>query len=405
MQLQVLQVDAHLSFTLAVFLLIVGKILTLRWSLLRRYSIPEAVAGGLAFIAVVTILHMVWGIDLEMQLGARDFLLLVFFAGIGLNADIRALREGGRPLLVLTGISVAFMVIQNVAGVLIALIFGRPALEGLLVGSIPLTGGVGTTLAWAPILETQHGIGRALELGVASNTVGLVAACLIGGPMAAFLMARYRVRPSEDKRLEIGAAHENPPPLDYMSVLWAVLLLDVTVMAGQALHGVISLTGITLPAFVSCLVAGILIRALLPRGLRGRVSRQWPGMRRAMALLSELALGLFLVMALMGLKPWALADVLGFVTAALAVQIALTLVYTVFVVFRVMGRDYESVVISSGFSGITLGSTATAIANMTAVARQYGAARAAFVIVPLVCGFFIDLANAAIISVFVWLLG
>ena len=172
-------------------------------------------------------------------------------------------------------------------------------------------------------------------------------------------------------------------------------------MLGFGIEKLIALTGLTVPTFVSCLAAGILIRNLMPLAVGAAVRRIWPGVEDGLALVSDLALGLFLTMALMGLQLWQLDGVLVFITAALAIQIALTVLFTITVVFRLMGRDYEAAVISAGFGGITLGSTATAIANMTAVTQQHGAAHRAFIIVPLVCGFFIDIVNALIISAFV----
>jgi len=171
-------------------------------------------------------------------------------------------------------------------------------------------------------------------------------------------------------------------------------------MFGTALHGLIAQTGLTLPAFVSSLIAGIVLRNLLPVAPSKLVRRVWPGTDDALGLISDLALGLFMIMALMSLQLWELASYFDFIIVVLAIQIFLTIAFTVMVIFPAMGRDYEAAVISAGFSGISLGSTATAIANMTAVAQQHGAAHKAFVIVPLVCGFFIDIVNALIISAF-----
>jgi ESS family glutamate:Na+ symporter len=148
-------------------------------------------------------------------------------------------------------------------------------------------------------------------------------------------------------------------------------------------------------------MAGILIRNLMPIAVSSRVQKLWPGVDDGLALVSDLALGLFLTMALMGLQLWQLNGVFTFVASALVVQIILAVIFTISIVFRFMGKDYEAVVISAGFGGIALGSTATAIANMTAVTQQYGAAHRAFIVVPLVCGFFIDIVNALIISAFV----
>lgn len=187
----------------------------------------------------------------------------------------------------------------------------------------------------------------------------------------------------------------------YFAVLWAILILNVTVMLGMGINEVLNRGSLTLPAFVSCILAGIAMRNLLPGAIGAGIRRIWPSLDDGFSLLSDLSLGLFLTMALMGLQLWDLKGMLGFIACTLAVQIALAVVYALFVVFRAMGRDYEAVVMSAGFGGIALGSTATAMANMAAVAQRHGPAHRAFIIVPLVCGFFIDIANALIISMFV----
>ncbi|KHJ53894.1 glutamate permease [Aureimonas altamirensis] len=396
-----MEVHAFLSFNIAVLLLILGKAITLRSDLLRRYSIPEPVVGGFLCAAFVAGVYFLFDRRILFQLEVRDFLLLLFFAGIGLKSDVGTLLRGGRPLVILLVLATVFMVGQNAVGMSVASLFGLDPLAGLMVGSVSLTGGVGTTVAWAPTFRDELGIANAMELGVASNTVGLIAACVIGGPMAAFLMRRNGIETSGSAALDIGAAHDATPPLDYFSVLWAMLILNVTVLLGAGIDVVIARTGLMLPTFVSCLIAGILLRNLMPIATGEKVRALWPGISQGLALISDIALGLFLTMALMGLQLWELAGVFGFIVTALAIQIALTAVFTILVVFRTMGRDYEAAVISAGFGGITLGSTATAIANMTAVTQQYGAAHRAFIIVPLVCGFFIDIVNALVIAAFI----
>ncbi len=390
------------SFNLAVVLLIAGKILTLNIDLLRRYSIPEPVAGGFLCIAVTGLLWALFDLKVSFEVGIRDFLLLVFFAGIGLKSDIRTLLAGGRPLVILLILATSFILLQNFAGMGLARLFGMEPKTGLMVGSVSLTGGVGATLAWEPIVAVKLGLTTALERGVESNTRGRLAACVIGGPIAALLIRRGGLKAENKRDLDIGVPNEGRAVrMDYFCILWSILALNVTVLIGLALHEAITAAGVTLPAFVSCLVAGIVLRNLLPLAPRRLVRRIWPGVDDALALISDLSLGLFLIMALMGLQVWELNGVLLFITAALVMQILLTVGFTIWVVFPAMGRDYEAAVISAGFGGITLGSTATAIANMTAVAQQHGAAHRAFVIVPLVCGFFIDIVNALIISALV----
>nr|WP_210324468.1 sodium/glutamate symporter [Chelatococcus reniformis] len=397
-----MSISAFHSFNIAVILLIVGKALTMNVAMLRKYSIPEPVVGGFLCAAAVGTIYGLFGRKVQFELGARDFLLLLFFAGIGLKSDVRTLLQGGRPLIVLTALATLFMVFQNVTGMGVASLFGLDPRAGLLAGSIALTGGIGTTVAWVPTFVERLGIGNAMELGVASNTVGLIAACVIGGPMAAFLIRRNRIATSTGADLDIGAPHgEAEPPLDYFCVLWAILILNVTVVVGTGLASLIALTEFNMPTFVSCLMAGILIRNLTPLAAGDALRRLWPGVGRGLSLISDLSLGLFLTMALMGMQLWALGGVFAFIVTVLALQIVMTILFTLLVVFPAMGRDYEAVVVAAGFGGITLGSTATAIANMTAVAQQYGPAHRAFIIVPLVAGFFIDIINAVVISLFV----
>ncbi|WP_192930588.1 MULTISPECIES: sodium/glutamate symporter [unclassified Halomonas] len=398
-----IEVHAFLSFTLAILLLFIGKELTQRWSLLRRYSIPEPLVGGALCAAIVCLLYYVFNISIFFELGARDMLLLYFFAAIGLNSQIRSLIKGGRPLMILLVLASSFIVLQNFIGMTIATGFSMDARAGLMVGSISLTGGIGTTMAWTPYFVEELGIANAGELGLAANMIGLIAACLIGGPIAGYLIRKHNTRPSGDAELEIGTLHKDEPllRLDYHGVLLALFWLNLALMLGQGLTTLIAMSGLMLPDFVGCLLAGIILRSvcdLITHEGKGRLWN-WPSMQPGIALISDMSLGMFLTMALMGLQLWELQGVLGFITTALAIQILLTILFVAFVVHRFMGRDYEASVVCAGFGGIVLGSTATAIANMTAVTRQYGAAPNAFIVVPLVCGFFIDLVNALIIGI------
>jgi ESS family glutamate:Na+ symporter len=395
-----LHLDAYVSFTLAILLLFVGKACTRRFELLRRYSIPEPVIGGLVSIVVVSTLYLVLGLKVDFQLGVRDLLLLYFFAAIGLGSDVRTLRQGGRPLVILVALATGFMVLQNLAGMAVASGFGLDRRAGLLTGSVSLTGGVGTTLAWAPHF-VQLGIANAEAIGLASNMAGLISACAIGGPIAAWLMRRHQLKSSAEAALPAGAHYEdeNRARLDYNSVLLALLWLNLALILGRVVSDAIALTRLRLPGFVGALIAGIVLRNLsaLFTKQKGQLWH-WERMQAGVALLSDICLGVFLTMALMGLQLWQMHGVAVFVLTAVSLQILMAIAFAVFVVYICMGRDYEAAVVSAGFGGIALGSTATAIANMSAVTREHGAAPRAFIVVPLVCGFFIDLVNAVVIG-------
>jgi ESS family glutamate:Na+ symporter len=398
---QDLHLDAYVSFTLAVLLLFVGKACTRRFELLRRYSIPEPVLGGLVCIAIVSALYLTIGLKVDFQLGVRDVLLLYFFAAIGLGSDVRTLAHGGKPLAVLLALAAAYIVLQNLLGMAVATGFGLDRRAGLLTGSISLTGGVGTTLAWVPHFVHDLGILNAEVIGLSANMAGLIAACAIGGPVAAYLMRRHQLVSSAEAALPPGAHYEdeNRTRLDYNSVLLALLWLNVALIIGRGISDLIALTGLRLPAFVGTLIAGILVRNLtaLFTQQKGQLWH-WDRMRAGVALISDICLGVFLTMALMGLQLWQMQGVAIFVLTALVLQVMMAIAFILFVVYRFMGRDYESAVVCAGFGGITLGSTATAIANMSAVTRDHGAAPRAFIVVPLVAGFFIDLVNAFIIG-------
>lgn len=399
---RVVEVDAFVGFTMAILLLFIGKGLIARSELLRRYGIPEALTGGLLCAVVACACYYVADVAVVFDLGVRDVLLLYFFSAIGLNTDVRMLARGGRRVAVLSILAIGFMVLQNLAGMGMAGLFGLDPRAGLMVGSISLTGGVGTTLAWLPHFTGELGIAGAAELGLSANTLGLIAACAIGGPIASVLMKRHRIAPSGDAELEVGTLHgaEAHARIDYHGVLLALLWLNVTLMLGQGIGSLVALTPLNLPAFVGCLVAGIALRAVCDLLVPGGRGRLWdlPSMQPGLALISEICLGLFLTMALMSLQLWELQPVLGFIVATMLLQILLVVAYVLLVVFGRMGRDYEAAVMCAGFGGIALGSTATAIASMSAVTREYGAAPRAFVVVPLVCGFVIDIANALVIG-------
>lgn len=411
--MEILEVSAFVSFTLAILLLFAGKALTHALEPLRRYSIPESVVGGFICAACTALFY--YGFDLQVQfgLGVRDLLLLYFFAAIGLRTDLSTLLKGGKALAILLALATGYIVLQNLLGMGLADAFGLDPRAGLMLGSISLTGGVGTTLAWAPHFVENLGISNAMELGIAGNTVGLIAACLIGGPIARYLLTRHRLQPSAQTRLDVGLSFaEERPRLDYYGVLWAWMWLNLTLLLGEGLHNLLASTGLTLPEFVSCLMAGIALRNGLPplrklmfrnRLLSLKLARasSWGNAREGLALISDICLGLFLTMALMGLRLWELEGLLGLILLVIGLQVLMCVAFTLLVVFRLMGRDYEAAVICAGFGGIALGSTATAVVNMTSVTQQYGAAHRAFILVPLVCGFFIDLANALIINLLV----
>lgn len=394
----VMELKMLTTFNLGIIVLFFGKFLSARIPLLRRYNIPEPVSSGLLICCITFALYLCTGIELSFDLHARDVLLIYFFAGIGLNADLRSLLSGGIPLVILLAATIVFMFLQNMAGVGVASLFGLDAAVGVLGGTTSLIGGHGTAIAWTPVYTSQYGISNAGEIGIACATFGLVLAALMGGPIANILIKRHHLEPATCAQPDVGITHDNEhAKVDMYSILSAWLILNLCLTLGVAIQTGLSNLGLDLPHFVCCLFGGILLTNTVPR-LLPKLS--WPSGSPALALISDLCLGMFLAMSLMSLQLWTLIDLAGPIIAILSVQFMLAFGFALFVVFRLMGRDYEAAVICSGFGGISLGSTPTALANMTAVSKRYGAAHKAFIIVPLVCGFFVDIANALIIQTF-----
>ena len=395
-EMRQLEINSFVSFTLAIILLFIGKIALNRSETLRRYSIPEPVIGGFLAGIVVAVIYFTLNLEVTFLLEVQPFLLLYFFAGIGLKADIRDLMTGGKPLLILTLLAAGYMLMQNFLGMGVAAAFGMDPKAGLMAGSVSLTGGLGTTVAWAPMFTEQLGIANATEIGVAASTLGLIAACVVGGPIANHLIKRNRLHTSGDSDLDIGQPNdEQHMPVDSYGVLWAWLWLNIALIIGYFLDIALDHAGVRVPRFVSCLLAGIVISNV---GRRVLPNLKWSGEKQGLALISDIALGMFLVMALMSLKLWELKGAVAFLTVVITLQVLMAVFFAALVVFRALGKDYEASVVAAGFTGITLGTTATAIVSMTAVTKQYGAAHRAFLLVPLVGGFFIDIINAFAIN-------
>ncbi|MEM7076195.1 MAG: sodium/glutamate symporter [Pseudomonadota bacterium] len=384
----------------AVFLL--GWRLNRTVAVLRAFNIPEAVSGGL--VAAVGLLAVYWltGIAIEFDMAGRDLFLVLFFAGIGLNARLADLVAGGKPLILLLLLTLTTIVAQNGIGLLGALVFDLPAKAGVLLGSAALIGGHGTAIAWAPEVETATGLQGASELGVAVATLGLVLAALIGGPIAKYLVERRDLRPSEpDATLAVGLADDDPGGAATLNHVWlmrAILTLNIVVIAGYVLHQGIDAMGLRLPLFVPCLIMGIVVSnahaALFPAAPQMHNSRP-------LAVLNELSLGVFLAMSLMSMQLWSLGGLGVTLLVVLAAQTVFAVGFVIFVLFRVMGSNYLAAVLAAGFGGFALGATPTAIANMTAVTKRYGPSPIAFVVLPLVSAFFVDLANAVVIQTIV----
>lgn len=397
----ILQLGSFFAVTLGIIVLFVGKRLNESVGVLREFSIPEPVSGGLLFSVLITMVYLFTGIEIEFNLQARDVLLVYFFTTIGINASLKDLLSGGKPLIILLTITICYMVIQNFIGISVASLFGLGTPVGLIGGSVSLIGGHGTAIAWAPRIAEGYGVANAMELGIACATFGLILASIMGGPIAKFLISRHKLKPVDTEPLDIGVADgQDDKGIDHLDFLDAILAIHISAILGLLLNKGLETLGLQLPLFVTCLFAGILITNLIPKNFPRFSGRHWPTRKPSIALIADVSLGTFLAMSLMSMQLWTLVDLAGPIFTMLGAQFLIAVMVALFVVFPLMGRTYDAAVICAGFGGISLGSTPTAMANMSAVSKRYGASHLAFIIVPLVCAFFIDLVNALLIPFF-----
>jgi ESS family glutamate:Na+ symporter len=398
----ILYFKTFMSITIGITVLFIGKGLNGSVKFLRDFSIPNPVTGGFLFAIVSAAVFFIFHIEIAFELGARNVLLVYFFTTIGINASVKDLLVGGKPLIVLLLITVGFVFLQNLTGVAFATLFDLPAAVGLLGGSISMIGGHGTAIAWAPQISDGYGIASAMEIGLATATFGLILAGVIGGPVANLLIKRNKLEAKETKPHDVGvsAKEEHEEQISHLQILNAVLAIHICVILGSLLNKAIASAGFKLPLFVTCLLSGIILSNAVPKSFPGFRRNEWPSRSPAMTIIADVSLGTFLAMSLMSMKLWTLAGLAGPILSIIGAQFLMAVIAMWFVVFPAMGRNYDAAVISAGFGGFTLGSTPTAMANMAAVSQRHGASNLAFIIVPLICAFFIDLANALIIPLF-----
>lgn len=390
------QADSFLTITLAILVFFSGVHLNRKVTFLRKFNIPEPVTGGLLAAIFVGLIYSIGNVEVSFTLAARDQLLVYFFTCIGLNARVSDLIRGGRPLIMLLLLTLGFIVVQNVVGVLAAKLVGQHLAVGILAGSASLIGGHGTAIAWAPEVK-QLGIENALEIGIASATLGLLLASLIGGPISKFLISRYKlVGPKNTETPVVGLPHEGEKrqEVNHFRIMQVIMVMHICMIIGYIIHQQILAMNFSLPLFVPCLLIGILLSNTVPVFFP-KIS--WPARTRALAIVSDFSLGLFLSMTLMSMKLWELASLAGPLLVILTLQTVVAFSFIVLVLFRLMRKDYQAAVLSAGFGGFSLGATPVAIANMTAVTKTHGPAPMAFIMLPLVGAFFVDVTNAFVI--------
>lgn len=391
------QLDFYGTLVAASLVLLLGRGLVTRVGFLRAYNIPEPVAGGLVVALLLLLLRGLGDMEVRIDNSLQAPLMLAFFATIGLSADFASLKKGGRNLAVFLLLVTGFLLVQNAMGIGLAKALGLDPLMGLLTGSVTLSGGHGTGGAWGAVFKEQYGLASAPEIAMASATFGLVLGGLIGGPVARLLVKRVQPPGFVQGEPRLPRGYEQPykeRQITALSFIETLALVAISLQAGSFLSGLIQGTALELPTFVCVLFVGVVLR-------NGLSALGWHQVfDQEVSLLGNVSLSLFLAIALMSLRLWDLASLALPILILLAVQTLVMALFAILVTFRVMGRNYDAAVLAAGHCGFGLGATPTAIANMQAVTQRYGPSPMAFLVVPMVGAFFIDISNAIVIKLY-----
>ena len=380
------------SLIVAICILVAGYLLVARIKLLSHYNIPVPVVGGILFATLFALLYTQTPLRLSFDTQLLTFFMMGFFTTVGLGADLAQLWKGGKNLLLLLIVVVLFLALQNAVGTGMAYLLDLHPSLGLLAGSITLSGGHGTGVAYAERFGTVQNLHGIMELTLASATFGLVIGGLIGGPVAQFLISRHSLSAQDGQEPADQIMSADTERLSPRSVLETLLLILIGVVAGETLSRLFADAPVTLPSFIWSLFVGVLLRNTLGSLRIYRVHQD------SLDLLGSLSLWLALALAFMGIKLWELIGLAGPLLVILVTQTLAMVLFAVFVTFRVMGSNYDAAVMAGGHCGFGMGATPTAIANMQAVTARYGASPQAFIVIPLTGAFFIDLSNALVIQ-------
>ncbi|MDO8331353.1 MAG: sodium/glutamate symporter [Fluviicoccus sp.] len=398
-----LQLDFITTLAVATLVLWLGEALQRRVPLFHRYNLPAPVLGGLV-VALLMLAGRQTGLTTPaFDMSAKTPLMIAFFTTIGLGASLGLLQRGGRLVLVFFLIAVLGAVLQNLTGAGVAVLLGEKPLFGVLAGSVTLTGGPATGLAFAPQFEVA-GVQGAEAIAVAAAMLGILCGGLVGAPVGTWLIQRFHARTPGLAEAAAGVLKITmQQAIDYRALTAEDLLkaLGVILLAmwlGGGISAWIQAQGLTLPAYIGAMIAAAIIRNIDDRQRWLRLSEP------AVEALGGMALSYFLVLSLMSLELWKLAAAALPLLVILLAQALLVAVMCIALVYPLTGRNYESAVMGSGFCGFMMGTTANAMANMDALTRRYGPAPQAFLAVPLVGAFFIDFANTLLVQgCLVWL--
>lgn len=390
-----IQLDMYQTLAVAVLVLMLGSFLRRRIRFLEKFCIPAPVIGGLLFAIMTCIGHVSGLTDFSFDDTLREVCMVLFFTSVGFQANLKVLKSGGKSMVVFLTLVIALIILQNLVAVGLSEVLHINPLIGICTGSISMVGGHGTAGAFGPVLE-DFNVNGATTICTAAATFGLIAGSLIGGPLGKRLVEKKNLLPtavSEDDSLlvEDEKKHERHTNMYAAAVFQLILAIGL----GTIFSWLLTKTGLTFPIYIGAMIAAALIR---------NISEYTGHFTIHMGEINDLggiSLSLFLGMAMITLKLWELSELALPLIVLLASQVILIALFTYFIEFNIMGRDYDAAVVVAGTCGFGMGATPNAMANMQALCDRYVPSVKAYLLIPLIGSLFADFINSLVITFFI----
>lgn len=390
-----IQIDMYQTLVLSVVVLMLGQFLKQKINFLEKFCIPSPVVGGLIFSVLTCVLYSTGVVEFTFDDTLREVCMVFFFTSVGFQANLKVLKSGGKALAIFLGLVIALIFMQNLLAVGVSHLIGLDSLVGLCTGSIPMVGGHGTAGAFGPVLE-DFNVQGATTICTAAATFGLVAGSLIGGPIGKRLIEKKHLLDTivtEDDSLLIEEEKKHERHSNMYAA--AVFQLILAVGLGTIISELLTKTGLTFPIYIGAMIVAAIVRNV------GEYSGKFDIYMGEINNLGGICLSLFLGIAMITLKLWQLAELALPLMILLGAQLLLIFLYTYFVVFRVMGKDYDAAVLAAGTCGFGMGATPNAMANMQVLCDRYAPSVKAYLLVPLIGSLFADFINSLVITLFI----
>ena len=393
-----LHLDMYQTLAIAVLVLLLGRFLKKKINFLEKFCIPAPVVGGLLFAILTCILYGTGVAEVSFDDTLREVCMVFFFTSVGFQANLKVLKSGGKSLVVFLGLVIGLILCQNFLAVGMSKVLNLDPLIGLCTGSIPMVGGHGTAGAFGPVLE-DFNVSGATTLCTAAATFGLITGSLIGGPIGKSLVEKKNLittAVAEDDSLLVEDEKKHTRHTSMYAA--AVFQLILAIGLGTIFSWLLTKTGMTFPIYIGAMIAAALFRNI------GEYSGKFTIYMGEINDIGGICLSLFLGIAMITLKLWQLAALALPLVILLSVQVLLMFIFARFIVFNVMGRDYDAAVLAAGTCGFGMGATPNAMANMQAICDRYAPSVKAYLIIPLIGSLFADFLNSLIITFFINLL-